>query len=296
MALGTLGVLGFVVTGWAVPLAVAGIASTAAMASALVLSAIRHVGTLADEWQGRQGKRLSTTAFITLVGLGSGLVAFPLSMVIEQAITGNFVTESTATATFIDGHRLQLWLAGPIEETCKLLLPLALWFLIPARMRDPRTGFLVAMVSGATYGVLEGCLSAVTMALAAAREGGGPAEIVVKSLIVLLQRPSAELLHPLLAAGVAALAWRAAWERRSILTWTLAGAAIVAMAIHSVNDGVIADLLPGPLQLLVLPVVLVGTYLLFTKRGARELVPPSRIPGNPPGWRPRFLRMRRAAA
>ena len=274
--------VGFLATGWAIALAVAGVASTVGFALALILGVALRLGMTPHPG----GPERSTIGpFIWLVGAASGALAFPLSMAIEQVVK----------AQVTNGDRIQLWLAGPIEESSKLLLPVVLWFALASRMRDPRIGCAVALISGATYGVIEGCLASATMALTAAREGGGMGELVFKTAVVLLQRPTAELLHALLTAGIAAFAWRAAWGRRSIITGPFLAAALVAMAIHSVNDGVIAAMLPGPWQLLLLPLVLVGTYLLFTKAGARALVPPSRIPENPPGWRPRFLRIQSAA-
>ncbi|UJA19956.1 PrsW family intramembrane metalloprotease [Thermoleophilia bacterium SCSIO 60948] len=157
------------------------------------------------------------------------------------------------------------WIAGPAEETGKLIVPVALWF--AGRFRLPRQGLLLVLFSGITFALIESGEYALSP------EGWSPT------------RPPAEIMHPLFTGLVAAFAWRAAWGRRSWFTPTALAAWAAAMAIHSINDGIAADDLSFTGSSLATPAAMLIAYLLL-KHGARQLVPPDRVEAASPRWRP----------
>jgi hypothetical protein len=184
----------------------------------------------------------------------SGVVGVGFALLFEVTLPGFFGGE-------VDGG--WIWFVGPIEETAKLAVPVALWF--AGRYRLPREGFLLVAVSAATFGVLE-----------AGRYGLSPDDFSVA-------RAYGEILHLLLTGFVAAVAWRAAWGRRSWLTGAAVGALAVAMALHSVNDA--AALSSSKALGIVTPAVVVFLYFAL-KRAARQLVPPDNVASLSPHWRP----------
>lgn len=156
-------------------------------------------------------------------------------------------------------------LAGPAEETGKLLIPVVLWF--RGRFRLPREGYLLVLVCACTFGVMEGCEYAF-----------GPDNWTPV-------RPLFELLHPMLTGFVAAVAWQAAWRRPSLFTGAAIGAWLVAMLGHSTNDFIVLDKSQVKLLSGISVFVLVVMYLL-QKHSARQLVPPDRVGAVSPRWRP----------
>ncbi len=221
-----------------------------------------------------------------LVGLGifSGFVASAVAIVLE-----------TLSADHA-GLRVTLWLAGPIEETAKILIPALLLFFGSARFKDPKTGLFLVICSGATFGAFEGTVWEVRT------------NEKYLHLMMSLIRPGVELVHPFVTGFTAAVIWLAA--SRAGRTWTRIGVLsyLLVVAFHSAHDG-IADFAPTPKGqhgIGVAPVfsatkaVIHGlevgvagwgiSLMLFVllRHSARELVDPSSLSTTPPRWRPRI--------
>ncbi len=118
-----------------------------------------------------------------------------------------------------------------------------------------------------------------------------------------MQRPVGELLHPFLTAFAAAVIWLAAW--RSGKAFTKAGllAWVIAMAVHSIHDGLLSPFVHGdqntqPAVPTAVDAIAEGFVLsllgllwtvliyLLLRHSARELVPPDSVATNAPHWRP----------
>jgi len=160
-------------------------------------------------------------------------------------------------------------LAGPAEETGKLLVPVILWY--RGRFRLPREGYLLVLVAACGFGVMEG------FEYAFGPDNWQPA------------RPIFEMLHPLLTGFVAAVAWQAAWKRRatkaSIFTGAAIGAWCISMLAHSTNDFIVLDKSAVKSLTGITLFVALVMYLL-QKHSARELVPPDKVGEVSPRWRP----------
>lgn len=216
---------------------------------------------------------------VVVVGLGSGLAA----SFVAPAIEGR------------EQASIGLWLAGPIEETLKLLVPFAFLVFGGVRFRDPRAGLLMVMISGAVFGWTE-----VYGYLAEAKG--------YEIFVVAVGRSFGEWFHILNTGFAAAVIWLAAW--RAGRAWTYAGgvAWVIIMAVHSLNDGITgllggtskADLnpdytkwaqaWPSVWQNFLMALVTVVVLYYLCRYSARELVPPDAVAGNAPGWRPRIKR------
>jgi hypothetical protein len=189
-------------------------------------------------------------------GVISGVVAIPIAVFFELWLP-ELLDSDPKDWTAI---------AGPAEESAKLLIPVLLWF--KGRFRLPRAGFMLVIVSAATFGALE-----------ATRYGFQPD-------IWEPNRPFGELLHPLFTGFVAAIAWRAAYKRDSWFSYAAVGAALGAMFLHSLNDVIALDDAETmkALGAISLVVGLIGYFLL--KHTARQLVPPDNVESVSPRWRP----------
>jgi hypothetical protein len=194
-------------------------------------------------------------------GIISGLVGVAIGMAVELGVPTLFLSNA--------GDPGWSALAGPAEETGKLVVPAILWF--HGLYRSPRAGFLLVVISAATFGVVEGGLYAVSPS------GFSP------------QRTFIEIIHVLLTGFIAAVAWRAAWKRPSLFTAAGIAAWAFAMAMHSFNDLSIsyADRVSGLGS--ATAVVLVVMYFAI-KHAGRQLVPPDNVAGVSPRWRPRAPR------
>jgi hypothetical protein len=200
-------------------------------------------------------------------GVLSGAVGVAVALLGEVTLPGAF------GASAADGP--WVWIAGPAEEAGKLLIPVVLWFV--GRYRLPRQGFLLAVTSAATFGVIE-----------ATRYGLSPDEFT-------WSRGWGEVIHVLLTGFIAAVAWQAAWKATSWFTAAGIGALVLAMGIHSSNDAAVLASQRGALALgLATPLAVVVLYVLL-KRSARQLVPPDNVGAVSPGWRP-VVRARPASA
>ncbi|MGD0882729.1 MAG: PrsW family glutamic-type intramembrane protease [Acidimicrobiales bacterium] len=219
---------------------------------------------------------------LTWIGVGSGVVAFGLALGLEIA------------SNHILGWPTTLWLAGPIEEGAKLLVPVLLLAFGAPRFTIPRVGLYLVLVCGATVGTLEGV------------EYEARPQFAWAHLEMALVRPSAELLHVFLTGFAAAVIWLAAWRRARVVTGAGAVAFLIAVAVHSFHDGIVTFThtnpktinnalartlgeaisrgIPGALFALVLAAFL---YIL-ARHGSRELTDPGDIERCPPPWRPQI--------
>ncbi len=194
-------------------------------------------------------------------GAASAVIGFAFAFGLEVGIP--LIFDSTVK------HSGWSVLAGPAEETGKLLVPVILWY--RGRFRLPREGYLLVLVAACGFGVMEG------FEYAFGPDNWQPA------------RPILEILHPLLTGFVAAVAWQAAWKekstRRTLFTGAAIGAWCIAMLAHSTNDFVALDksvmkALSG------ITVFVVAVMYLLQKHSARQLVPPDKVAWVSPRWRP----------
>lgn len=95
----------------------------------------------------RFGQVVHRWAPIVAWGVVSGLVAFAIALGLEEAIPRAFDSS-------LDKARGWYFIAGPVEEFAKVLVPVALWF--AGRYRLPRQGLALVLLSAMTFGVLEG--------------------------------------------------------------------------------------------------------------------------------------------
>lgn len=190
-------------------------------------------------------------------GLASAIVAFAFSFGLEVGVPWLFGS----------GPRDSGWsaLAGPAEETGKLLVPVALWF--AGRFRLPREGYLLVLVCSCAFGIIEG------------------AEYALRPEDWQPGRPVLEILHPLLTGFIAAVAWQAAWSGRSIITRAAVGAWAIAVVAHSTNDLIVFDKSAARVLSGITIAVVVLMYLL-QKHSARQMVPPDNVGAVSPRWRP----------
>jgi hypothetical protein len=254
------------------PLAVATLIGFALFLSGSVLIVGQHVRF--DE--------LASLRSLIAWGIASGVVGFALASTLESGVEPRLTS-----------FGVELWLAGPVEETAKLLVPVALLVFGGARFADPRGGLLLGLISGAVFGALEGVLY-----VAGNASGYG---IAYYGLV----RPTAELMHPWLTGFAAAVIWLAAW--RAGRTFTVAGviAWLAAVALHSLHDGIVtlgstaspadlsfSELTPSLLAeaaaLNAYNIIWAVILFLVCRHAARELVPPDAVSENPPHWRPQL--------
>lgn len=193
-------------------------------------------------------------------GIGAAVLGFAFAMVIEILIP--LVVSGEAPKDQSGGWGA---LAGPAEETGKLILPVLLW--IKGRFRKPREGFLLVLVTAGSFGVLESVDYA-----------SRPEEWQ-------FSRPLLEVMHPLFTGLVAAVAWPQAWRRGTIFTGAALGAWVVATFLHSTNDVIILDHAAVGL-LSSITFIAIGVAYLLQKHAAREMVPPDRVGRVAPRWRP----------
>ena len=217
---------------------------------------------------------------VLLWGLLSGLIAYGLALGVELSV-GPVVDSNPWTNGFS---------TGVIEEVAKLAVPVALLIWGSNRFSSPRTGLVLAAVSGSVFGFLEG----VEYQL---RTSSLEATSVSDRVVV-------ELLHPFLTILVAAVIWLAAWRKGR--SFTLAGllALGIAAGIHGFNDGLTFAIANGDstggqvsTDLSAIEPALFGGVVwlgimvllfLIARVAVRELVPPGLVATSSKGWRPRI--------
>jgi hypothetical protein len=190
-------------------------------------------------------------------GIASAVIGFGLAFGVEvglPALLGSSVKDHGWSA-----------LAGPAEETSKLLVPVILW--TRGRFRVPREGYLLVLVCACGFGVIECCEYAF------GPDNFQPARIFFEGL------------HPMLTGFVAAVAWQAAYRGRTIFTGAALGAWALAMLAHSTNDFIVLDKSEVKLLSGISVFVFIAMYLL-QKHSARQMVPPDKVGEVSPRWRP----------
>lgn len=252
------------------PLAWVSVLGYALAMSAAVLIFTRHVGV--------RLRRMPRP--VLLWGLLSGLVAAGLAYGVEIS-----VGPAVDSKPWVDGFS-----AGVIEEIAKLAVPVALLIWGGNRFSSPRTGLVLAAVSGSVFAFLEG----VEYQL---RTSSLEATSVSDRVVV-------ELLHPFLTVLVAAVIWLAAWRKGR--SFTIAGLAALGIAagIHGFNDGLTFAIANGDstggqvsTDLSAIEPALFGGVVwlgimvllfLIARVAVRELVPPGLVATSSKGWRPRI--------
>ena len=194
-------------------------------------------------------------------GVLSGVIGIAFAVGVET-----FVPEIFGES-IKDDHGWAL-IAGPAEETGKLILPLILW--AKGFYRRPVEGYLLVLVSAAVFGIAE-----------ATEYGAQPDKYQVT-------RPAAEIMHPLFTGFIAAVAWPAAWRAKRMFTRALFGSWLVAVLVHSINDVIVLDKELADVSKLTGCVTLVAIVLMYLlqKHAARRMVPPDLVGEVSPHWRP----------
>ncbi len=232
--------------------------------------------------------QLSHLKMAIWLGIISGVVAFAVGFVVEIA-AGNMW-----------GQNAVLWLAGPIEESAKLLLPFILLCIgRPQALRNPREGFLTVLVSAAVFGVIEGAEYQLFTALSVPHSW--------YPLVLGIGRPMTEIAHTFMTGIAAAVIWLAAFHRKRVLT--LAGFVgwAAAAGIHSLHDGMttlgqsggqtqglpstpipLEMAIVGGIVLTVISLIYAAIVYLMLRHSARELVPPQGVALNSDHWRPQI--------
>ncbi|MEI2784181.1 MAG: PrsW family glutamic-type intramembrane protease [Candidatus Nanopelagicales bacterium] len=215
-------------------------------------------------------------------GLASGLVAFVIARIIEGGIEPRVMPFSA-----------ELWLAGPVEETSKLLVPVLLLAFGGLAFKDPRAGLLLVMTSAAFFGVAEGLFYSINASQWGLLSEG-------------FTRPVSEMGHPYMTGIAAPVIWLASWRAGRVVTKAGILSWVAVMALHSVHDGVggfgkqqqnITSFSGLDSQFwattaggTALAAVWAVLMYLLTRHTARELTPPAALPDNPVHWRPQMKR------
>jgi hypothetical protein len=226
--------------------------------------------------------RLEGRRSLTWIGIASGVVAFGTAVALEILSQWKLGLSTT------------LWLAGPIEESGKLLVPFLLLLFGGPRFKIPRVGLYLVLISGATVGVIEGVEYQVRPDYAWAH------------LEMALVRPSAELLHVFVTGFAAAVIWLAAWRRKRAFTKAGTVAFLIAVGIHSFHDGIatfshinpkstlsslaqtLHDAIEKGLSGGVFALGIAALLYLLARHAIRELTAPGDIAACPPPWRPQI--------
>ena len=182
-------------------LVIAGLLATGAALLALTSSVwqrLRVVDALATN-----GRRIP--AFVGL-GAVAGVVGFALALGCELLFS----------RVLRVGNVGSLFLAGPIEETAKLLVPVIAFFALGRSFRDPRVGFALVWVAAALFGLLEGIEYVAGVGIEASRHND-PLLWISGEVVDTVERSFVELMHPLMTAAAAAVMWLGAVAREGTL-------------------------------------------------------------------------------
>ena len=234
---------------------------------------------------------------IMLFGALSGAMAFGMFVSDRLALAGT-VPFDVVAATILYGGAIgvlfgglldtlviddptshEIFWVGPIEETTKLVLPVAIF--LSGRHRTARAGLVLGLASAAGFAIME----SMGYGYNALTEAGGDLE---HAALIPLQRGFLTPFGHLVWTGVAAIVLWSEWARRGhfAITAKVVGVLVAVMALHSLNDYASFVSPDTPAWILASPVIAIGSYLFF-KFHARELTPADRVDDVPPGWRPR---------
>jgi len=221
-------------------------------------------------------------AELNLWGVGGGFVALLVAVAIEGGVAALIHHETPTQA---------LGIAGPVEETAKILVPVILYLV--GRYRDPRAGIALALVSGAVFGLFEEASYLLRQADLTQLVSGS--EIHLPDVLNMLFRPFVELFHVVLTGFIAAVAWRAGWVRAKF--WpALVGGWLLAAVLHSGYDVIDGLSQRVPFIEVISPAIILITYFVVFRGSARQLPPPAALATNPPAWRPTLPKKRPDAA
>ncbi|WP_378148127.1 PrsW family glutamic-type intramembrane protease [Cnuibacter sp. UC19_7] len=224
-----------------------------------------------------------------LWGAVSGAFAIAVSFYAERALMPFLPPGSMASG-------------GPIEEITKLLIPFVLLLVGPAAFEDPRIGVWTVVVAGAVFGIAEGALY-VGGALDDLHSTTLTAQQILQgdaahTGYIYLTRIWEELGHVFWTGGAAVLIWLGAHRRGRAFTGLGALGLLIAIALHTINDTVIAvgDLYLFGIYPLLGILWIVLSYVLWMRPRVRMLVPPDAIATVAKRWRPRLSKRMRAEA
>lgn len=224
----------------------------------------------------------------TVIGLVSGVIA----LTVAPTVTDWIGTLTHAETGEVDES--QLFFAGFVEETSKMLLPLILLIVGMKPLRDPRLGAWAVAVSGALFGLIEGIL--YTSGQEGGTEGRAPASdawlpeglrLPIEDSYGIFERIIAEMGHVLWTVPAAGIIWVAArsarplWQRIGIgaLGW------LGAVSFHSFNDAMLSPL-PEPWDSITCVSLMVVGGVFWYRLVLRRMVPPSRLDDVPAWWLP----------
>lgn len=246
------------------------------------LAPIASIGTFAVVggfvlliWQRLNAAQALSGKALICWGLVGGVVAWEISGFLETSFDHRLDVPSDSPLSMLS--------AGPAEEFAKLVVPVVLYLF--GRYRDPRAGFAIALASGAALGMIEGFEYTIhATGIFDDMYGINQGDKMATALMA-TQRPMTELMHPIFTGFVAAVAWRVAWRRGSLLTWVGFGALALVMVLHSINDFI--GVRYSQIALAATAAIIIGVFYLCFRPAARQLTSPDSISGNPPNWRPR---------
>lgn len=270
IAAGALGANGLPEAGWVV---------IAAIGLTIACSAL-----IAMLWPLVRFDELRNKPLLVGVGIVGGVVASYLAWGVQHFLEPSLNMPVT----------LDLWLAGPVEETSKLLVPVLLLVFSRRLFGDPRAGLLMVMVSAAVFGIGEGIDY-----MQRATDG---TQLIITAGV----RGAGESVHVAWTAIAAVLIWLAAHRSGRLFTWAGLVGWLIPVVLHSVHDGIgpldtrthitsgmenLSNPVMVPVALVfanVATLVFVAIAVLIIRVVAREIVPPTAISHNPPRWRPRL--------
>lgn len=246
---------------------------------------------------------LSATAFLFTVGVVTAFGIFVAGRlrlgqvvgwkeIFAVAIVGGIVGSVLADLLELGIHAAWIpnrsdigFITGPVEESAKLIVPLALF--ASGRFRNPRAGLAIVLASAAGFGIIEATTHPIYEHLGWLGVASGDSAGLMGYQFG-IDQPLTEVTHMVFSGMIAAVAWRV-WHLRGgfRITSGIVGVVILAMALHSTMDG-LGLKLPRELRSLSVLALVVG-YFAF-KWTARLLTPPDAIDAVPPGWRPHWLR------
>lgn len=275
-------VLGLVIM--VVPAMIASIGGTAVIQPVLFLGSLLFMTSATLIVMNHMGANaIERPRLIVTWGIVSGIVAVAVAYLVEEMVLTKFLSESQL-----------LWQAGITEETSKLIVPVLLLAFGGAAFRSPRAGLFLVLLSGATFGAIE------LVRYAAITAGNGV-------ITTVLERSTAELLHPYITGFAAVLIWLGAWRRQKVVTAVGIVGWVIAMALHSLHDGLMGiansnvfatdtasfetlglAIFAGIMGL-VLQLLITVIFFLILRHAARELTPPEAVFSNARSWRPRIV-------
>lgn len=174
-----------------------------------------------------------------------------------------------------------IWLAGPIEESTKLILPVAL-YLLGRRYRSVQAGLVLGLASAAGFSILETMGYGFNEVIKAGALFTSPGPLqgadrleLVKDFVAGGRTPIVRgLITPfghLVWTGLITTVWWSEWQKHGgiRITRSVVGVLVLVMFLHSANDFVefAPNLLPGvpwaSMLLLGVPIIFILSFVFF---------------------------------